>query len=815
MGTVAGDSGERGPRFPLLVGREREQATLRRLLDSVLSGSGAMVLVGGEAGIGKTALVQAFTCEATARGALVLAGHCFDLSTTPPYGPWLDFSDRYTEDETLPGLPDALKRGTGIGDLPNQLALFEEVAAFLEQVAAAKPLVLILEDLHWSDPTSLDLLRYVGRQVENHQIMLIATYRDDELTRQHPLFTLIPVLVRESSAERIDLRRLRHQDVRSMIDERYKLPAPDAARLVSYLQSRAEGNPLFLHEVLRTLEGEKHLYQTQSGWRISDLRKVPVPSLIRQVIEGRLMVLDESTQEMLRVASVIGEVVPFDQWEAVSDTGENRFGVAVEEAIDANVLVETSEPASLRFAHSLVQETLYESVLLPRRRQWHRRTAEALVASPRSDPDVVAYHFSQAGDPRAAEWLIRAGERAQQAYAWRTAAEHFDHAARLLEGDADQAALRGWLLYRSAGSLLRSDPQAGILRYDHALDIARAIDDRRLAALALTSRGLFKCFVGDVRVGIAEMQEGADAWDALSQDQSIDEGSSPYGSAPSVAYSALTLAARGTVVMWLSVVGRYRESLEMGERYLARFRRADGSLQEQPSPEWIDAYDGLATALAALGDPKRSMEMFEAALDAYRFTHNSIMESNVLRGMLECIVVPYQTERVTERRQLAARAGEILNRAIGALPPGTDPRIQMVQTLKLEGDWDDLRDLAARGREWHSNIGRHLELMSHLAYVARHQWESDLAWKQIEDGFPDGPQTEPGNCFFHFAIELLPIAAELSLDAGEVDFARDWIEAYDRWIDWSGAVLGQAEGKLLWGRYHLALRYHSAARECA
>jgi predicted ATPase len=193
---------------PLLAGRERELRVLRDHLAASVAGRGSLMLIGGEAGIGKTALAETICREAAAAGALALTGHCYDLTETPPYGPWTDLFARYRPTDDLPPLPDAFgERGT-IGAVASEAALFQQVQDFLAAVTARQPLVVLLDDLHWADPASLDLLRFIARHADSSALLFIVTYRADEITRRHPLYQLLPVLERESHAARLDLRSL-------------------------------------------------------------------------------------------------------------------------------------------------------------------------------------------------------------------------------------------------------------------------------------------------------------------------------------------------------------------------------------------------------------------------------------------------------------------------------------------------------------------------------------------------------------------------------------------------------------------------------
>ena len=170
----------------MIYGRDRERAQLRELLDDAIAGHGSLVLISGEAGIGKTTLVDNLRDEANEQGCLVLTGGCYGLGTTPPYGPWTEILfRRYRQDDDLPPLPDPLREGD-LSSIGGQQELFALVFDFLTDVSTVQPLIVVLEDLHWSDEASLEALRWMSRWLgERLHILIIATYRDDELTRRH------------------------------------------------------------------------------------------------------------------------------------------------------------------------------------------------------------------------------------------------------------------------------------------------------------------------------------------------------------------------------------------------------------------------------------------------------------------------------------------------------------------------------------------------------------------------------------------------------------------------------------------------------
>jgi predicted ATPase len=271
-----------------LVGREREQVVLRDRLAVALAGRGSLVLIGGEAGIGKTALAEALLRDAAEQGALVLVGRCYDLTETPPYGSWVEAFERLAAEHDRASLPAPLGNSEAVA---NQAVLFAQVRDFLAALAREQPLVLLLDDLHWADPASLDLLRSLARWVGTLPILVVVAYRADEVTRRHPLSQLLPLLVREAPVARLALRPLDLQDVAALVATCYPLPDPDAARLVAYLDRRAEGNPFFVGELLQALD-EAGLLRPPSGgeglWALGDLAQARLPSLVRQVIDGRV-----------------------------------------------------------------------------------------------------------------------------------------------------------------------------------------------------------------------------------------------------------------------------------------------------------------------------------------------------------------------------------------------------------------------------------------------------------------------------------------------------------------------------------------------
>ncbi|MDQ6834004.1 MAG: AAA family ATPase [Chloroflexota bacterium] len=751
------------------------------------------MLIGGEAGIGKTTLADALCREAEQRGAFVLIGRCFDLAETPPYGPWVEAFRRYEPTAGLPPVPAAFAQRGTVGAVSSQSALFEQIHDFFAALTPSRPAVLLLDDYHWADAASLDLLRFLARDCAALPLLVLVTYRSDELTRRHPLYTLLPTLVRESSATRLDLRHLDDAAVRTLISQRYGLDEADVARLTAYLQARAEGNGLFLTELLRTLEEQAILHETTDGWQVSDLRQVSIPALLRQVIDGRIARLGEEAQRLLAVAAIIGHEVAVDVWATIAQRDEEAMLTLIERAADAQVLDESADGTMVRFSHALIRETLVAGVSASRRRTMHRRVGETLAALPNADPDAVAYHFQQASDDRAAEWLLRAGERAQRAYAWLTAAARFEAALALREQEME-ASERGWLLFRIALLRRHADRSQSLNDLERAEQAAIEAGDALLAAYARFDTGLVLGYQGQGHRCVTLMREAVAALDAMP--------------APDTATVARLRAMgiehdpenqRGTLALWVENYGDYAEARLLGEQVVERIAgmRVRGGLDGAFA--W-DAYRTLGSVYAMLGQPVPARQMYDRNLDAYRAVGDSFqMGITIMRTMTD-VILPYRSENHVERQRLADQVEEAFARARSVTPYPS--RIGYFALLRLEGNWKEARDLLLALRAGSSSAWSPSWTASELGLLAWQLGDTTLAWTLVNEHFPHGAETAPGEMLFRLGTLLIRLAIALALDAGDRETAEAWLAMHDRWLAWSGAVLGQSEGEALWAGYH-------------
>ncbi len=761
-----------------LVGRDPEQAVLRDALERMLQANGRLVLVSGEAGIGKSSLVEDLAGEAGAGGALVLRGFCYDLSTTPPYGLWLEMTDGYAESDDLPALPELLKRGTGVGDLPNQRALFDLAREFLQSISDVRPLLVILEDIHWADQASLDLLRYLARHLTDQRILLIATYRDDEVTRQHYLYRLLPSLIRESGAIRIEPGMLPSEALDALVQGRWNLATTDRQRLVDYLLEHAEGHPLFTVELLRTLERQRFIFRNGERWQLANLSQVPVPTLVQQLIESRLSMLEENSRECLEVAAVIGHQVPFDLWQKVTGLTDADLLTLLEQAIDLHLLEQSVSGESVFFVHALTREALYERILLPRIRQVHRMIAETLEETSAPLAENVAHHYESAGDERAVNWLIEAGEAAFRNHAWTVAADRFRSAVNLIPETGHYARRRGWLLYRIGHLLRYAEPDNAVLSLEQSLQVGQHIDDSLLTALATMEIGVTYCNSFEIRRGVELLKTGTELWERIPpDDREIPEEGSPT-----------SVRGPGQYILWLGNSGNFREALAIGERYLT----PDG----QASRGGAGGLWGLAAAYAATGEPDRAVEAFIRERELFVAQNDYQNAGRITFSHLVLVAVPFLTEQPEERRKLAEMANEYLTRGRGAFSDEQDLRFRSSfgPVMWLDGKWNDLTALHLRAPN------EFLVAPSQLAKLDREQGNATRAWEWVYLTLKDGPVAVPGNSIYFEATELQREAVKIALSQGDLETARRWLQTHEEWLDWGGSVYGRAEQELLRAR---------------
>ena len=435
----------------VFVGRQREMGDLKACLEDALSGRGRLVMLVGEPGIGKTRTAQELATYAGLRGAQVLWGRSYEEQGVPPYWPWVQAIRSYVRERDPEQLRSEMGAGAAdiaeiVSDVKERLPglkpapqlepeqarfrLFDSITTFLKTASQRQPLVLVLDDLHWADQPSLMLLQFVARELGGARLLIIGTYRDMELSRQHPLAETLGELTRERLFQRVLLRGLTQEDVGRFIELAAGVTPPSA--LVTSVYTQTEGNPLFVTEVVRLLVQEGEL--STDNVRETDSWTVRIPEGVREVIGRRLNRLPQRCNETLTAALILGREFTLDQLKPLSeDTSDDRLFEVLEEALAARVIEELPQSVGrYQFTHALIQETLAEELSLTRRVRLHARIAQALEDLYGDDSEAhaaeLAQHFAQAqtvlGTEKLVHYSLLAGKRALSARAYEEAEAH-------------------------------------------------------------------------------------------------------------------------------------------------------------------------------------------------------------------------------------------------------------------------------------------------------------------------------------------------------------------------------------------------------
>ena len=813
----------------LLAGRQREQALLLQLLDDMRAGSGSLVLVSGEAGIGKTTLVEWLASKAEAHGCLVLRGGCYDLTTTPPYGPWRELLRRYSPLSGLPTVPNFVSDPGALAALGSQEALFDEAWRFFEAIAEQQPILVILEDLHWADQVSLDLLRFIARQVRNVPTLLAVTYRDDELTRGHRLSQLLPLLVRESDTVRLALTRLDQSAISTMVDTRFGIDQDDRDRLVAWLTERTGGNPFFIEELLHELTDRKLVRDETSQWQLVDLDQIGVPLLLRQVIEGRLARLRPQARSLIELAAVIGQEVPLDVWQEINEAADNAFREGIEESVNAGLLTEMTNGAGWEFSHALVREAIYAQVPLLERRALHRHAAEFMKAASSTSPEAIAYHLKHAGDPRAFLWFLQAGFQARNSYAWRTAIDHLEQALALLNDNPIRIRDRGWICFHLGRLHQVSDPSTALRYFQDAKSLARDISDDTLLACVTFTAGVMHIGVMDFDAGFREMASGIHLFEQLPFTERLRMNNGDmYGPTMTGLWTEdhvpntdldydshfpeplqRDLERRGILSMYLAGAGRLRDARNWLKPHIG-ITPSLFPVSNQP----ISFYLACAVLFGMEGDPSGAANGFRLVRDN-RINRPPVSQLSEVWLHFDALVVPYQADNIPLRQHLIEVVERASQHSNDAIPPGWSTKFGMSMVSVVDGSWNELLSWTNQADIDHGPMLIPERIHAALAAIAYFQgrWEDCRAI--IDKILPNGTDTEPGHHFILATSLIQRIASRLALDSGDLELARKWIKSYERWGEWSGIGFGLAEGSLLWAQYNQTCGNQTLARKYA
>jgi len=458
----------RGP----LVGREPEMAFLRERYQEAQAGTGGLLLVQGEAGVGKTRLVEEFADHLRWQGVRVLWGRCYEFERLLPYQPLGEALQAVLSTlapgelaalpawilvelvRLVPELPETLPELTASPTPPleeEQAHLFEGVARFLADLSSDGALVLILDDLHWATESTLQMIHYLARRLADQPVLIVGTLRPEAVERQSALVSFERQLGREGLVQSWNLAGLSPQAIEALLAE-MSGSGQAVAPLARRLYTETEGNPFFLIESLKALF-DSGLVSLEGGAWTGDFARVseaelPLPVGVSEAVQARVRRLDEEARQALQVAAALGREFDFELLNAAWQQGEEATLEALDVLLRRRFIDEGSGGLGRDYAfhHHKIQEVVYAGLPRRRRQHLHARVAQAMETLYASDLAAVAgelaFHFCQGRQPeRVVRYLLLAGDQARLAYAHREAIDYYSQALALQkeQGEYEQA----------------------------------------------------------------------------------------------------------------------------------------------------------------------------------------------------------------------------------------------------------------------------------------------------------------------------------------------------------------------------------------
>lgn len=725
---------------PLFIGRAAELQAFDRLLDRTAGGSGGALLVAGEAGIGKSRLVSEFEQRALGADALVLVGECVELaegelafaSVVTALRPVMD--DRL--EPPLRGTLAALWPSLGESVASSREQLFEAIYRVLARLAAERPVVVVIEDLHWVDRSSRDLLAFLVRNGRRDRLLVVATYRSDELHRRHPLRPFLTELERSGRAERLELEPLGRGELAEQLGAIAGEPPP--AHVVEDILARSEGNPFFAEELLARADA------TGGG---------ELPGSLREALLLRIEPLSQAAQQMLRTAAVVGRSADHRLLGEVSGLDEPELLGALREATENHVLVPVGHGMAHAFRHALLREAMYDDALPVERLRLHGSIAKALSANPElattGAAAELAYHWYASGDLAAAfKGSVDAATEAERMYAYEESVKHIERALSL------------WDRVQDPQLLVESDQVDLLLRASQLADWAG--DARRALLLAQAARRAVDERADPLRAARAEMRigrtlhqggRGADAIEHLAKARELVPADPPS------LHRAAALAAEGRVLM---LTGRFHEA----RARLEEARQIAAPLHS-PAVE-ASVLNSLAVTYTRFGEYERGVASGQEAL---RIAREHDLREEVMRAYVNGSQALDDAGRMREALAMGKEGIEMAHRLGMDRASGDQLRVQAAWRLARTGRLAEAQRViqpALDGATTPFNVAATKGISGHLA---AERGEFELAEPMLEEAW----QLMQRSGGFQLIGPALAWTTSLYVWRGQLDKARERI----------------------------------------
>ncbi|MGQ0600558.1 MAG: helix-turn-helix transcriptional regulator [Anaerolineales bacterium] len=695
---------------PILVGRATELESLTRLMERARTGPAQLALIAGEAGLGKSRLAAELKTHAMAQGFTVRQGHCFEPDRTLPYAPFLDllrtFFATHSPEEVAAAFGQTLAAQTQ--NAAPLLALLPELADYLPSIEAsselahtepeqakrrlfqtfthffsgASPLHLVLEDLHWCDETSLELLLHLIRRLSARPVLFTFTYRADEMGTS--LRALVAELDRARMATELALIRLAEKEVEAMIRAIFGQAQPVRGEFVNAIHELTEGNPFFIEEVLKALVASGDIYAGATGWARKPISELHIPRTVQDAVERRVRDLSASARATLTLAAVAGRRFDFALLQKLTGHDEAELLTLLKELIAAQLVTEESAEV-FAFRHALTRQAVYAGLLARERRTLHFTVAETMERMNPDAPGELAHQFFEAGVwGKALAYAQRAGESAQRLYAPRIAIEHFTRAltvAQTLAAPAPQPAL-----FRTRGQAYETLGEFDSARADYEAELVHAGGDPRLEWQALLDlAGLWA------------------ARDYGRMGRYLEQASA----------AARQLNDPVALAHTLNRAGNWHMNVEHLDEALADHSEARMLFEQLDDQRGLaETYDLLAMTTAMAGDPLQGMAHYERAATLWRELDDRAGLGGTLtvlgpRAHIYFVNVAVWPSANLDERVRGTETALRLARETGSRPAEVLALAWLAQVWAMAGDYGRALELARLAVTLAEEIGHH------------------------------------------------------------------------------------------------------------
>jgi tetratricopeptide (TPR) repeat protein len=606
-----------------LIDRVEEMKLLKEAVDRTIQGEGGLVFLYGEAGIGKTRLARELRAYAHLREMQVLYGRCpalFRMDGVPPYILWNEVIKDYLETcspeqlyrvigfypaEVAKLVPElgqklrAIPQSFPISPEQEQNRLFEAVSQFITNISRETPLLVVLDDLQWTDPSSLLLLHYLARGVQKTPLLLLGAYRSTDIDAKHPLTPVLTELNRERLPQSVSLKRMSLNDISEMIKQILEQDdIPEEFCKMVYEKTR--GNPFFAEEVIKSLKEEEAIYREANKWKIKEVTKIEFPETVKSVIKARIGRLDDEQQNALTMASLIGNDFTLEVLQEITGSNEDKLRKIVDGLLKIGLLKhrEVRGEDVCSFADIIVRDVVNEEAGTYERKKLHGAVGTALekVYATKIDEHLgeLAFHFLEAGEKdKALDYFLKAGDKAAKIYANSEASSYFQSALRLLEEKEGRLQEKKNVLERLGDTKrLVGEYDASIKYWNDALPLAKQLNEEE------TSARLHRKMANALWSNMGDRERAQEHHQrALKILENEPEN---------VELASLYEDMAGMVAM--GATGNMADALSLGEKAVDLAKKLNAHEVTAHSYMWLGEISGW------LGNRKKALEYFERAL---------------------------------------------------------------------------------------------------------------------------------------------------------------------------------------------------------